>query len=355
MSGAASTNKHKHKHKHKRRHVASGESEDVADPCVAVCASMRPFVGGRGCCNLSELTLAIFRGHALSAGMLAPCEMVQVRVGDVSGKTTVVDMAKGVSTSSVDALKGRLAEVVGIPRERQYLIDPDGKLLGDTHVIGTSCALVLVVDEVQYSWDPESSLFASRCPSQSESRMDVSVFASHPRYDLISDGRQVVRTTGCIDHHLNSDHALLTVPAMTPDAGDVHTVSFRVTSPLSRSVPPNVFGYDFDDLRVSCGLVRAGHSDNRCIHGEGWRISTDTGGLRGSGVPNQSVYSCVPEGEIPFGAVLRMTLDIANGTLRFAVDGVPRETGFVDIPTDAALQWAVTAPMPGTIIEIVPN
>jgi hypothetical protein len=347
MSGTESTNKRKHKH-------AAATSVSPNQCVVAVCESMQSFVGGRRFCKLDEITLAMFGNHALSAGMLVPCEeIVQVSVRDPQGKTTVIDVASG---SSLDALKGRLAEETGTPQEQQLLFDPDGtdaaEPLGDAHVLYTSCtlALVVVVGETQFGWDTESVLFSALLSSQSESRMDLGTFANNPPYNRLADGK-VVRTTGDIIPHRNNyhnnDHALLIIPQMVSNAGGVYTISFRVT-------PPHRYD-DSDILSVDCGLVRAGHADNRCI-GEkgGWRFRPMFGG-RWNLFSNISKFNVIRVDNIPFGAVLRMTLDCAQHTLTFAVDGVPRETGFVDIPTNTALQWAVTAQTDGTVIEIVPN
>jgi hypothetical protein len=349
MNGTESTNKRKHKH-------AAATSVSPNQCVVAVCESMQSFVGGRRLCKLSEITLTMFGNHALSAGVLVPCaEIVQVSVRDPQGKTTVIDMASG---SSVGALKGRLAEETGTPQGQQRLFDPDGtnatEPLDNTHVLHTSCTLVLVVDETPFSWDTESVLFSallsSLRSSQSESRMDLGTFANNPPYNLLADGK-VVRTTGDMlpslnKYNHNNDHALLIIPRMVSNAGDVYTVSFRVTPPPHGS----------DVLWVDCGLVRVGHADNRCI-GEkgGWCFRPRFGGTWYlSSIISE--FNVIDVENLPFGgALVCMTLDCANGTLTFAVDGVPCEKGFVDIPTNTALQWAVSTRNCGTVIEIVPN
>jgi hypothetical protein len=319
------------------------------DPEIFMCIRLRPFLDGKECCKLSELTRPVLLWYGLSVlSAFEPCEVVHLEVQPLSGHAILMDVA---TTTSSGEVKDRIAELVGTPREKQTLLYTDGTTLNDDDAVTScdfSCKLVLAVGGTQFVWDTGSWLF----------RWMADLY--RPLYEQIDKKHQVMRTLSGLHHNrdLDFNHALLTVPPMTPEAGEVFTLSVRVTAPLNRVVPANAEGYDFDDCRVSCGVVRMGHDvrQHGLTQGNGcWCISTNSGGLLGSGVPNQLVCNCVPEGEIPFGAVLCMTLDIARGTLTFAVDGVPRETGFVDIPTDSPLQWAVTAPMKGTIIEIVPN
>ena len=180
------------------------------------------------------------------------------------------------------------------------------------------------------------------------------------------------RTVERITYTVNTEHALGVVPQMTPDAGQVWTVSFRVTTNDECEVNDDsdmVYG------NVTFGIVHAEHLDHRDIFCDthrpycdtddtscdtddtSWRIFTNDDFIlqqRGRS-PLEDASISAFRGKNLFGSLLSMTLNFEKGTLAFFVDGIQHGEGFADIPTDSALKWAVMAPLNGTIIEIVSN
>jgi hypothetical protein len=197
--------------------------------------------------------------------------------------------------------------------------------------------------DTQFTWDAESSA--------------MNPYRREPVFEL-HDPRTVERIT----YTVNTEHALGVVPQMTPDAGQVWTVSFRVTT--------NDECDDFDVYHglVTFGIVHAKHMDHHGIvcetDGPMWRIFTNDGSIFQNPASRTVRHASISKycGKIPFGAMISMTLtfekgkrNVETGTLAFFVDGIQHGDGFADIPTDSALKWAVTAPLNGTIIEIVSN
>jgi hypothetical protein len=324
---------------------------DATDACFLLNGSLRTFMGGESSCKKTDLTVELLLRYLQHTKKIDPRELVDIAVTQLGGTTIYAEFPKGDTTSSIFAVKNELARLTGIPRERQTLFyAADGTdtgtavAIGDDVVLGASCELVLFVGDTQFTWDAESdAMNPCRCPP---------VFELHDP-----------RTAERIVYAANFEHALSVVPQMTPDAGKVWTVSFRVT-----------FSDDCDDSDmyyglVTFGIVHAEHRDYRYIYHDthrgilcdtddtSWRIFTNDGFIlqqRGRS-PSEDASISRFRGKIPFGTLISMTLNFETGTLAFFVDGIQHGEGFTDIPTDSALRWAVTAPLNGTIIEIVPN
>jgi hypothetical protein len=309
---------------------------------------------GKSFCKKGDLTVELLLRYLQSTNKIEPRELLQVTAKQLDGKPIVVEVPKGDTTSSIIAVKDELAGLTGIPRERQTLFyAADGTdtgtdtgtavAIGDDMVLGASCELVLFVGDTQFTWDAESSAMN---PCRHEP-----VFELH-------DPRTVKRIT----YTVNTEHALGVVPQMTPDAGQVWTVSFRVTTSDECDDSDMYYGL------VTFGIVHAEHIDHRDIYCDmhpaycdtddtSWRIFTNDGSILQQRGRSPSVDASISRfrGKIPFGSLLSMTLNFEKGTLAFFVDGIQHGEGFTDIPTDSALKWAVTAPLNGTIIEIVSN
>jgi hypothetical protein len=300
------------------RGAATDAADDSRDDGMRLTGRLREFMGSIPFCKTDRLTWKTLLDYLVFVGDAEPCKLMEVPVRELNSNLTRVAIPVG---SSVGELKNAIYELTGTRREKQQLFNTDATDAVDNKtVLHAPDELLLVVGGTQYDWTSRSTA------------VTLERFRVNDAHTVVAMAH-VSRLTG----EIYRPQTVSASPSMCGDADNtVFTASFRATMPHTAANCMANCMVKFGVAAMTDGDY-ADHSDPdlRYIYNE----------------PVERWY-VDPTEAIPFGTVVRLTLNFEEGTLTFSVNGVPRDGGRIDIPTGVGMKWFVEAALPETVIEI---
>lgn len=290
-------------------------------------------------------------------------EMLTLSVEMLNGDVTVLEVAKGTMTSSLDAVKDHISDRLGIQRQRQvYTL---AAILPHDFVFEHSGGVLLSVVDAPFGWDKSCHDSVDNCVAF-YTLLDAMTVRSTGGFDRSRLLLACRLSDGDVRECRHSQaHCMKAVPPMTCGDDEDDEGSFTISLTMtSVDILPDFEGAE--GLSVCCGLVpeslRVFDSPLNSGYG-GWVMDTADGSMFVNDGIRDPSFGCgaplfgtpVAPGRVPPGAVLTMQANLGRGehTLLFWVDGKRHGLGMRLPEACGPVQWAVHVPYKDTTVTIV--